>query len=127
MHVLCGRVASTLTCRALNKGIALRQVRRGDHLVNDSMLQLQNAAARGMLRLPLRVKFAGEDGVDEGGVAKVRLHCIADVHTLGMLDLLGLPVVCHFRQRAPWHECQQSGCTGKHELLYQAASAKCMG
>ena len=53
------------------------QVRRGPHLVNDTMLQLQNAASQGTLKQPLRVKFAGEEGVDEGGVSKVCIRRIS--------------------------------------------------
>ena len=58
------------------------QVRRGDHLVHDTMLQLQNAATQGTLKQPLRVKFAGEEGVDEGGVSKVLpMSCTLSGHT----------------------------------------------
>ena len=39
--------------------------------MNDTMLQLQNAASRGTLKQPLKVKFAGEEGIDEGGPSKV--------------------------------------------------------
>ena len=48
------------------------QVRRGRHLVHDTMLQVQIAASRRMLKRPLKVAFWGEEGVDEGGVQKVR-------------------------------------------------------
>ena len=58
------------------KGHTLRlfggQVRRGRHLVHDTMLQVQIAASRRMLKRPLKVAFWGEEGVDEGGVQKVR-------------------------------------------------------
>ena len=46
------------------------QVRRGRHLVHDTLLQIQNAGAA--IRRPLKVHFIGEEGVDEGGVQKVR-------------------------------------------------------
>ena len=51
------------------------QVRRGQHLVHDTLLQLQNAGAA--IRRPLKVHFIGEEGVDEGGVQKVpaRMCC----------------------------------------------------
>lgn len=44
------------------------QVRR-DHIVEDSLEALQRASAAD-LRKPLRVAFAGEEGIDEGGVRK---------------------------------------------------------
>lgn len=44
------------------------QVRR-DHIVEDSLDALQRASAA-ELRKPLRVAFAGEEGIDEGGVRK---------------------------------------------------------
>ena len=50
---------------------AAGQVRRGPNLVNDTLIQIQNAGAQGALKHPLRVQFAGEEGVDEGGVQKV--------------------------------------------------------
>lgn len=46
-------------------------MRRGRHLVHDTMLQVQIAASRRMLKRPLKVAFWGEEGVDEGGVQKV--------------------------------------------------------
>ena len=47
------------------------QVRRSPYLVNDTLLQIQNASANNTLKRPLKVKFIGEEGVDEGGVQKV--------------------------------------------------------
>ena len=47
------------------------QVRRGQHLVHDTLLQIQNAGLN--VRKPLKVQFHGEEGVDEGGVQKVGL------------------------------------------------------
>ena len=47
------------------------QVRRGQHLVHDTLLQIQNAGLN--VRKPLKVQFFGEEGVDEGGVQKVRI------------------------------------------------------
>ncbi|KAK9903911.1 hypothetical protein WJX75_000261 [Coccomyxa subellipsoidea] len=44
------------------------RVRRGDHLVHDTLLQIQNAGMA--IRRPLKVQFIGEEGVDEGGVQK---------------------------------------------------------
>merc|ERR1711998_321399 len=44
------------------------EVRR-DQLLNDTASALLNAAPQD-LRKPLKVKFANEDGIDEGGVAK---------------------------------------------------------
>ena len=41
-------------------------------MVNDTLLQIQNASANNTLKRPLKVKFIGEEGVDEGGVQKVR-------------------------------------------------------
>lgn len=46
------------------------QVRR-EHLVSDTVLQMRHARAR--MKRPLKVVFVGEAGVDEGGVAKVRI------------------------------------------------------
>ena len=57
------------------------QVRRSPYLVNDTLLQIQNASANNTLKRPLKVQFIGEQGVDEGGVQKVpaavmpTLHC----------------------------------------------------
>ena len=47
------------------------EVRRDpiQRLVQDTFRQLQNATAQDMI-MPLRVKFVGEDGVDDGGVRK---------------------------------------------------------
>ena len=45
-------------------------MRRGEHLVHDTLLQIQNAG--GAIRRPLKVHFIGEEGVDEGGVQKVK-------------------------------------------------------
>jgi len=42
---------------------------RRDHLLHDTSVVLQNAAPQD-LRRPLKVQFVGEEGVDEGGVAK---------------------------------------------------------
>ena len=50
--------------------VLLVQVRRGQHLVHDTLLQIQNAGLN--VRKPLKVQFFGEEGVDEGGVQKVR-------------------------------------------------------
>jgi hypothetical protein len=38
--------------------------------VHDTLLQIQNAGMA--IRRPLKVQFIGEEGVDEGGVQKVR-------------------------------------------------------
>lgn len=48
------------------------QVRRSPYLVNDTLLQIQNASAQNTLKRPLKVQFIGEQGVDEGGVQKVQ-------------------------------------------------------
>ena len=50
------------------------QVRRSPYLVNDTLLQIQNASANNTLKRPLKVQFIGEQGVDEGGVQKVCMH-----------------------------------------------------
>ena len=47
------------------------QVRREGFLLDDTLIQIQNAGARRQLKFPLRVKFANEEAVDEGGVQKV--------------------------------------------------------
>lgn len=46
-------------------------MRRSPYLVNDTLLQIQNASANNTLKRPLKVQFIGEQGVDEGGVQKV--------------------------------------------------------
>ncbi|KAL6756665.1 hypothetical protein V8C86DRAFT_2644732 [Haematococcus lacustris] len=46
------------------------RVRRGPNLVRDTLVQVNRAKEQGELRKPLKVKFAGEEGVDEGGVQK---------------------------------------------------------
>ena len=43
------------------------QVRR-QQLLNDTVLQMRRA--NGRLKRPLKVKFIGEEGVDEGGITK---------------------------------------------------------
>lgn len=48
----------------------LLRVRRGEHLVQDTLTQINRAKAAGSLKKPLKVKFLGEEGVDEGGVQK---------------------------------------------------------
>ncbi len=47
-------------------------MRRSPYLVHDTLHQIQGAAARDALKKPLKVQFIGEEGVDEGGVQKVR-------------------------------------------------------
>ena len=42
---------------------------RRNHIVRDSLQQIQRMSKMD-LRKPLKVKFAGEEGVDEGGVSK---------------------------------------------------------
>ncbi|KAG2439072.1 hypothetical protein HYH02_006599 [Chlamydomonas schloesseri] len=46
------------------------RVRRGPYLVQDTLIQIHRAKETDSLRKPLKVKFVGEEGVDEGGVAK---------------------------------------------------------
>jgi hypothetical protein len=43
---------------------------RRDHLIPDTLIQVQRAISRGDLAKPLKVHFMGEEGVDEGGVQK---------------------------------------------------------
>ena len=45
----------------------VKQVRR-QQLLNDTVLQMRRANR--MLKRPLKVKFIGEEGVDEGGITK---------------------------------------------------------
>ncbi|KAK9790138.1 hypothetical protein WJX73_006345 [Symbiochloris irregularis] len=71
MNEFQGALYQTIVNGAGSLPFLYLRVRRGQMLVNDTMLQLQNAASRGTLKFPLRVKFADEDGVDEGGIAKV--------------------------------------------------------
>ncbi|GAX73417.1 hypothetical protein CEUSTIGMA_g869.t1 [Chlamydomonas eustigma] len=46
------------------------KVRRGAHLVQDTLIQINRAKEQEALRKPLKVKFLGEEGIDEGGVQK---------------------------------------------------------
>ncbi|PNH10977.1 Ubiquitin-protein ligase E3A, partial [Tetrabaena socialis] len=46
------------------------RVRRGPYLVQDTLIQIDRAKETDSLKKPLKVKFIGEEGVDEGGVAK---------------------------------------------------------
>jgi len=46
------------------------KVRRGAYLVQDTLIQINRAKESDTLRKPLKVKFLGEEGVDEGGVQK---------------------------------------------------------
>ncbi|GLC35097.1 hypothetical protein PLESTM_000279200 [Pleodorina starrii] len=46
------------------------RVRRGPYLVQDTLIQIHRAKETDSLKKPLKVKFIGEEGVDEGGVAK---------------------------------------------------------
>lgn len=46
------------------------KVRRGPHLVQDTLIQINRAKEHEALKKPLKVKFIGEEGVDEGGVQK---------------------------------------------------------
>ncbi|KAI8470880.1 MAG: hypothetical protein J3K34DRAFT_451731 [Monoraphidium minutum] len=46
------------------------RVRRGPHLLRDTLLQINRAKDKADLRKPLKVQFVGEEGVDEGGVQK---------------------------------------------------------
>ena len=55
------------------------QVRRSPYLVNDTLLQIQNASANNTLKRPLKVQFIGEQGVDEGGVQKVHTYVHTDM------------------------------------------------
>eukprot|EP00891_Asterochloris_glomerata_P001259 jgi/Astpho2/1259/fgenesh1_pg.00023_%23_17_t len=56
--------------------VLLSRVRRPPYLVHDTLLQVQNAAAPHMLKQPLKVKFLGEEGVDEGGLSKELLQLL---------------------------------------------------
>jgi len=46
------------------------KVRRGEHLIQDTLYQIHRQAAADGLKKPLKVHFVGEEGVDEGGVQK---------------------------------------------------------
>ncbi|WIA41938.1 hypothetical protein OEZ86_009249 [Tetradesmus obliquus] len=48
----------------------LLRVRRGSYLLRDTLMQINNAKNNGSLKKPLKVKFIGEEGVDEGGLQK---------------------------------------------------------
>eukprot|EP00879_Flechtneria_rotunda_P008144 GHRR01008529.1.p1 GENE.GHRR01008529.1~~GHRR01008529.1.p1 ORF type:complete len:494 (+),score=174.37 GHRR01008529.1:547-2028(+) len=48
----------------------LLKVRRGPYLLGDTLLQINRAKNDGNLKKPLKVKFVGEEGVDEGGPQK---------------------------------------------------------
>ena len=57
-------------------GIHLNLSVRRDNLLNDAMSQL---GAKGhQLKKPLKVKFVGEQGVDEGGVRKEFFHLLIE-------------------------------------------------
>jgi ubiquitin-protein ligase E3 A len=57
-------------------GIHLNLKVRRDHLLNDALSQL--GAKQHQLRKPLKVKFVGEQGVDEGGVRKEFFHLLIE-------------------------------------------------
>jgi len=46
------------------------RVRRSPYLVHDTLQQVEGALSSGSLKKPLKVQFIGEEGVDEGGIAK---------------------------------------------------------
>eukprot|EP00877_Chromochloris_zofingiensis_P010517 jgi/Chrzof1/5719/Cz16g12280.t1 len=46
------------------------KVRRGPYLLQDTLVQINRAKDNDSLRKSLKVKFVGEEGVDEGGVQK---------------------------------------------------------
>eukprot|EP00882_Tetradesmus_deserticola_P023656 GHRQ01025760.1.p1 GENE.GHRQ01025760.1~~GHRQ01025760.1.p1 ORF type:complete len:434 (+),score=180.85 GHRQ01025760.1:112-1413(+) len=48
----------------------LLRIRRGAYLLRDTLMQINNAKNNGSLKKPLKVKFIGEEGVDEGGLQK---------------------------------------------------------
>jgi len=48
----------------------LLRVRRGQLLLQDAIDHIHMAKERHLLKCPLKVQFEGEDGVDEGGLAK---------------------------------------------------------
>jgi len=48
----------------------LLRVRRGHYLLQDAIDHIHMAKERHLLKCPLKVQFEGEDGVDEGGLAK---------------------------------------------------------
>ena len=53
----------------------MMQVRR-QQLLNDTVLQMRRANR--VLKRPLKVKFIGEEGVDEGGVTKEFFQVVAE-------------------------------------------------
>eukprot|EP00020_Sapocribrum_chincoteaguense_P008843 CAMPEP_0170737446 /NCGR_PEP_ID=MMETSP0437-20130122/4129_1 /TAXON_ID=0 /ORGANISM="Sexangularia sp." /LENGTH=1095 /DNA_ID=CAMNT_0011075829 /DNA_START=68 /DNA_END=3355 /DNA_ORIENTATION=- len=55
--------------------VCLLRVRRS-RLAGSALDAVADAEARGDLRKPLRVQFVGEDGVDEGGVAREFFHLL---------------------------------------------------
>ncbi|GJP52902.1 hypothetical protein CLOM_g12065 [Closterium sp. NIES-68] len=64
---LLGMALRGLTGAHMSNPFCVLIVRR-DHIVEDAILQVQQHA--GDLKKPLKVKFVGEEGVDEGGVQK---------------------------------------------------------
>ena len=57
-------------------GIHLNLSVRREHLLNDALSQL--GAKGNSLKKPLKVKFVGEQGVDEGGVRKEFFHLLIE-------------------------------------------------
>lgn len=54
--------------------LLLLEVRRS-HVYEDTVRQLR-AAPQAALHCPLRIKFTGEEGVDEGGLIKEFFHLV---------------------------------------------------
>ena len=65
-----GMMASLLGGAPGGSPFLVLNVRRGSELVRDALTRIRAAMSSGNLKKPLKVQFAGEAGVDEGGLSR---------------------------------------------------------
>ena len=65
-----GMMASLLGAAPGGSPYLVLNVRRGSELVRDALTRIRAAMSSGNLKKPLKVQFAGEAGVDEGGLSR---------------------------------------------------------
>ncbi|OQR92752.1 HECT E3 ubiquitin ligase [Achlya hypogyna] len=99
------------TARQLHPYLVLR-VRR-EHVIQDALEQLVQVASSEQLKKPLKVKFVGEEGVDEGGVQKEFFQIIIRQ----LLDPNFGMFIADDETRTLWFNCDSYESTTEFELI----------
>ncbi|EQC25803.1 hypothetical protein SDRG_16351 [Saprolegnia diclina VS20] len=86
---------------------------RREHVIEDALQQLVQVATSEQLKKPLKVKFIGEEGVDEGGVQKEFFQII----TRQLLDPNFGMFIADDETRTLWFNCDSYESTTEFELI----------